>query len=561
MKKRKIDNEHKYNHITVSASHVYNYMNNDHLVDWLRIYRKEAYSKDNFTDYICNKGNEFEEKLIDYIHKNKIEVQFVSKFITQESCEQSVTFMMQGVPLLFSVPVKNTIDNTQGIIDILIRSDYLLQLVDILSIDFQPTLKAPNLNGDYHYVVIDIKFSSLKIRSDGKHLLNVCKQPAYKSQVKIYTDAIGYIQGYTSPYGFIMGRKYIYTGRGYERRETNCFHTLGIIDYSSIDRDYIYSTQKAIDWVRLVKAEGHLWSVSPPTRIELYPNMSFDSGPWMNEKRRIAEEIKEITLVWNCNTKNRNFGIYTHRINSWNDINCSSTNLNIYGNYKPIVDSILNINRQEELNILPVQIQNNLFNWKTRENEVFIDFETISDIFADTSIPIQNATEIIFLIGVGFVNSESEFEYKKFVCNELTSQDENRIMNEFSEFMTLMNYPKLFFWAAEPSIWNRAEIRNNRNKLNLNWCDLYVVFKNEPIVIRGCLDYGLKSVAKAMKNHGMITCSVDSSSVNSGISAMLQAYDYYVSHDKNLIDNIIQYNQFDCKVLFEILQYMRTYMV
>jgi uncharacterized protein YprB with RNaseH-like and TPR domain len=64
-----------------------------------------------------------------------------------------------------------------------------------------------------------------------------------------------------------------------------------------------------------------------------------------------------------------------------------------------------------------------------------------------------------------------------------------------------------------------------------------------------------------MKNHGMITSSVDSSSVNSGISAMLQAYDYYVSHDKNLIDNIIQYNQFDCKVLFEILQYMRTYMV
>ena len=111
MKKRKIDNEHKYNHITVSASHVYNYMNNDHLVDWLRIYRKEAYSKDNFTDYICNKGNDFEEKLIDYIHKNKIEVQFVSKFITQESCEQAVAFMMQGVPLLFSVPVKNTIYN------------------------------------------------------------------------------------------------------------------------------------------------------------------------------------------------------------------------------------------------------------------------------------------------------------------------------------------------------------------------------------------------------------------------------------------------------------------
>ena len=52
-KKRRIE---KYHEITVAATHIYNYMINDHLVDWLKVYKKEVYNRDEFTDYICNKG-------------------------------------------------------------------------------------------------------------------------------------------------------------------------------------------------------------------------------------------------------------------------------------------------------------------------------------------------------------------------------------------------------------------------------------------------------------------------------------------------------------------------
>lgn len=559
IRKRKFD---KYNHITVSASHIYNYMNNDHLVDWLRLYRKEAYVKDEFTDYICNKGNQFEEKLIDYINKNKVAVQFVSKYITEETCNQTVDFMMQGVPILFSAPVKNNINNTQGIIDLLIRSDYLLRLVDNLPIEYNMTLKAPNLNGDYHYVVIDIKFSSLKIRADGKHLLNIGKQPAYKAQVKIYTDAIGIIQGYTCPYGFILGRRYVYPNRDQERVENNSLYTLGLIDYSSIDKDYVYSTQKAIEWIRLVKGEGHQWTLFPPSRQELYPNMCVESGPWMKEKQRIAEELKEITSIWNCGTKNRNFAIQ-NQIHSWENINCSSYNMNINNNYSSIIDSILFINRQTEFNMLPHKIQTNCFNWKTRENEVFLDFETISDIFTDfKDLPFENSTELIFMIGVGFVNDQGEFEYKKFITNQLTKEDENAIMDEFTLFIISRNYPKIYYWSAEPTIWKRAEKRNSRTTLYLNWCDLYQLFKIEPIIIRGCLDFSLKSVAKAMHKYGMISTSLESN-CNSGMIAMLNCWKYYNQsgdeRDESVINDIILYNQFDCKVLYEILEFLRNH--
>ena len=556
MKKRKFDN---YNNITVSASHIYNYMNNDYLIDWLKLYKKESYCKDEFTDFICNKGNEFETKLVDYINNNKVPIHFVSKYIDDESCNRTIELMMQGIPILYSAPVKNNINNTQGIIDLLIRSDYLNQLVDIVPLkQHQINFKAPNLNGNYHYVVINIKFSSLKLRADGKHLLNSGKQPFYKGQIKIYTDAIGIIQGYTCPYGFIIGRKYIY---GKEYIVNNSLYTLGKVDYDFFDKDYIYSTQKAIEWVRIVKSEGHLWSISPPSRFELYPNMCIDSGPWMKEKRRIANEINEITSIWNCRIKNRNFAIQNN-ILSWNNPNCITSNLNINNNYSKIIDSILNINRQTEINILPNKIQNNYFNWKERDNEIFLDFETISDIFGEISnLPLQNNTELIFMIGIGHINNEGIFEYKKFICNDLTKTEESKIMDDFISFLENKNNPKIYYWSAEPSIWKRAEIRNNKNKLNLKWCDLYKIFREEPIVIRGCMDFSLKSIAKMMKNHNMISSSLESN-CDSGMVAMLKCWKYYnENRDNSIMQDIIQYNEFDCKVLFEILEYLKNNMI
>jgi predicted RecB family nuclease len=134
-------------------------------------------------------------------------------------------------------------------------------------------------------------------------------------------------------------------------------------------------------------------------------------------------------------------------------------------------------------------------------------------------------------------------------------------MNEFSDFLASRNYPKIYYWSAEPSIWKRAEIRNSREKLNLKWCDLYQLFKGEPIVIRGCFDFSLKSIAKAMHRYGMISTSLESN-CNSGMVAMLNCWKYYnQGRDEEIIQDTIRYNEFDCKVLYEILEFLRTNML
>jgi len=101
--------------------------------------------------------------------------------------------------------------------DILIRSDWINKFLDVNALSEKemfvsaPELKNPmknsrrfrksrNKNVRYHYVVIDIKYKTLPLRSDGVHLRNDANLKAYKSQLWIYTQALGKIQGYYPPY-------------------------------------------------------------------------------------------------------------------------------------------------------------------------------------------------------------------------------------------------------------------------------------------------------------------------------------------------------------------------
>jgi hypothetical protein len=63
-----------------------------------------------------------------------------------------------------------------------------------------------------------------------------------------------------------------------------------------------------------------------------------------------------------------------------------------------------------------------------------------------------------------------------------------------------------------------------------------------------------------MQKHGMIKGTLDSSCDN-GMSAMINAWKVYQS-DKDVdasekMKDIMKYNEFDCKVLWEILSYLR----
>ena len=218
--------------------------------------------------------------------------------------------------------------------------------------------------------------------------------------------------------------------------------------------------------------------------------------------------------------------------------------------------------------IWPKKIKSNYLNWKKRKHEVYIDFETFSDVFAPfTELPVQRSTNIIFMIGVGWVR-QGIWNYKSFICKEPTKEEEYRIMNEFVDFIKTMNKPVLNYWHAEKQIWNKAankHFETTEDDIDYDvfntWFDVCALFKLEPIVLKDCFSFGLKEIARTMRKYDMINCCIESE-CDSGMTAMVKAYEAYNSginiEESPIMRDIEKYNQFDCKVLWEILTYLRN---
>ena len=570
--------------IWVAATHLRNYVMKDPIVDWLALssprkkpaFKRKSSVEDTFQSFIQQKGIDFEDALVEYIHSNKIKVVSVSEYHTKEAVKKTEELMRRGVPVIHSAPVTDPVTNTGGIIDLLVRSDYIGRIVKKNPLTkAEQKISARGLYAPYHYVVIDVKFSTLPLRADGRFLLNSGSYPTYKAQTWIYTQAVGRIQGYTPRYAFIMGRRWRYKKTDIDHHGYSCLDKLGVIDFQGVDSHYIDLSARAVNWVRDVKTYGHLWSVNPPSREELYPNMCVDSGKWNAEKEKIAFDLGEITSVWYCGYNHR-LNAFENNVRSWRDKRCLTENLGIRGVRAETIDAILDINRQERDLIRPTRIETNIYDWRKNVNEVFVDFETLADIFCSThSIPEQPQSDMIFMIGVGWVEA-GEWKYKSFTCQRPTYDEEFRVMNEFSTLMSEMGMPKMWYWCAEDSFWNRAECRQfdladqsgdieRKDMISdswtfTRWSDMCGIFKTEPIVIKDCFKYGLKSIAAAMKSHGMIDCVIESE-CSSGMTAQVKAWKCYQAgkdvRDSDVMKDIEKYNQFDCRVLWEIITFLR----
>lgn len=521
----------------VNATDVKNFMINDHIVDWLKLVKKSDRTY-NTKNLLFEKGIEFEKKIIENLN-SKYPIVTISDKIDKQSCDKTIEYIKKGVPILHSVPFENNIDKTRGVIDLLVRNDYVRKLFNLdveINIDKQP----------YYYIAIDIKFSTLPLKSNGVNLLNTNFYPAYKSQLWIYTQAIGHIQGYTSRYSFILGRNYNYTCKGVKYIGGGCYERLGVIDYLQDDKEYINKTRDAIKWLERVKTYGHTWSEKDI--LELYPNMCIDSGYWNTHKKAIAEKLGEITQLWYCGVKQRN-NAFSRGITSWKDPRCNSDVLGLKNRIGETVDKILNINRQDVVLFSPSTITTEIYNWRNIEREIFVDFETFADIFSNFSdLPDKINTDHIFMIGVYYKNGEN-WEYKNFISNDCSLEEENRIIKEFIDFIP--RKVKIWHWHAEKYLWEKR-----MDKHSLNWCDMCKIFKEQQIAIKDCFNYRLKNIAECMYKHGLITTKL-SSECQSGFVAGLQSWDIIKNGDKQRLKDIIEYNKFDVVVLHDILNCLR----
>ena len=72
------------------------------------------------------------------------------------------------------------------------------------------------------------------------------------------------------------------------------------------------------------------------------------------------------------------------------------------------------------------------------------------------------------------------------------------------------------------------------------------------------LNFSLKSVVKAFYDNMFIETNYDTD-VDNGLQAMVMAYECYKNNNVNsyIMSNIQSYNEIDCKVMWEIIEYLR----
>ena len=581
----------------VSGTAIRNYMLNDPLIDWLDRYYDTLGFNDNNTiiklvdkssnnkSILFKNGLIFEDAVFEELKykfpEDCVQVGYTRQDVNNIKYQETINYMKNGVPIIMQAVLINSKNKTRGLADLLIRSDYINKFFgENQLIPEEENIPATKLKIPFHYRVIDIKWTTLHLCSNGKLIRNSDSSPAYKGQLAIYNCILGNVQGYFPNKAYILGHSWKYEMCKSKYRGFSCFDLLGHIDYSNFDKQYIDKTIEAINWVRILRREGKDWKLIPPSRLELYPNMSNRNDYWSEVKNIISSKIHELTDLWQVGPKNRKIG-HSHNIYEWIDKRCNAKNLGINGKkIGPILDKIIKINQSDKSIIKPSVIKNNEMNWQLEtELDFFIDFETVNGCFIHEPTNIydnRSESNIIFLIGVGYLEN-GLWKYKSFSMDKLLIENEKGILDEWMKFIDsyrnksnksnksnkFNGYVKFFHWGnAEATSINIANKRHQYRwsawLKNIVWIDLCKIFQNEPIVIKGSLKFKLKDIAKSMYHNGLIKTTWNLSEINDGLSAMVDAIDYYNHPENNKkMEQIKKYNEIDCKVIWEIVEYLR----
>ena len=607
----------------VSAGRTRNWILNDPLIDWLQLYgrnhgyvpRQElaGYAKElDFVEFIFQKGRGFEVGILRSLQE-QYEVTTIAHGYEEvrklHKAEETYSAMAKGVPIIYQAVLWDAQNLSYGSPDFLMRSDILHQLFPESISAQEAAESAPDLGDSaWHYRVVDTKFTTLSLNSKGTELANSGSAPAFKAQLYIYNRMLGRLQGYEPPESYLLGRGWQRRQGGVPYRGTSAMEQLGPVPQNGTIANGVTiadAVEEALNWVRRVRSEGQKWQLLPePSVPELYPNMAGadddmmlatgadeldlddgEDGPgdrWEGVKRWLASELKELTQLWQVGVSKRK-DAHSDGIYRWDDPGLTPAKVGITGPKQgAVLQQLLAVNKGDVPPVLPLQIEKTLGEWHAaRDVEFYVDFEYCSDLNDDFSkLPEKGGQPLIFMIGCGHVEN-GEWRFKSLAVDDLSETEEIRIIHEWMEHLSTVrerldranSKPRIFHWAhAEPttlhnahnSAWNRHHQPDDWPVLD--WYDfLQKVMREEPVVVRGALGFGLKNVANAMHSQGLIETNWADSLVD-GLGAMVGVWRCDEEARRlgvpmtslPLMHEIARYNEIDCKVMMEIVRYLRA---
>lgn len=188
---------------------------------------------------------------------------------------------------------------------------------------------------------------------------------------------------------------------------------------------------------------------------------------------------------------------------------------------------------------------------------IFFQFIIVREMIARTIYDSKNQS----MKSKMFHWTEAEIRFLRRGMNRMKSGDyakyymENKKLN----FVNINNDKKI----TEREV--QCELNSLINKFNQNviWIDMCKIFEKEPIVIKGSYRFKLKHIGNAFYKNNLIDTKWDDGAMSDGFRAMLEAIKLYrsdevMSYDHHLYKDIILYNEVDCRVIWEIVRYLRA---
>lgn len=587
-----IDKKQNINYYWISVSKLYNYINDDPLLDWLILFGKnKGYKTDdeidyqeycesieiqnkltfeeftkknneyNFMKYILEQGIKYENYVYNVL-KNKYNENMVNiendynfkKFEYDKKLEKTRNLILNNIPIIYQGLVCDPDTKTFGFPDLIVREDYLSDFINIPKNEFYEK------KDYYNYYIIDIKFHTLEYKKDSNFLIPNPSQQQYISQMYLYTKGLRHLIHPSAIKYCLLDHKAYIIGRSWNFNSDN---SVGCIDFKLYDK-VLDKAKKGLEWYKELKNKGQTWDPLNRVKYELYPNMKNDKdNNWRKSKQIISEKLGEITMIWNCGNsiklKAHSKGVY-----SWNSPDFNIMDYTIETETTILINNIIKINNQlvrvfdydKTISLDKKWISEDGFKLINKNNIVMDGFIDIENAFDISSISTPKEDSIIYMLGLYYneipITSRTKkyrdnMIHKTFCVKTLEKFQEKEMIEDFLLYLKSFNCEKHITWrlyhysSVEKYTLNKLFesyfINPETYGITIEWIDLCDVLIKYKFVFKNCFDYSIKSINRVLNQLGYIhnNCIYKNSLIKNGLDTIIALYKCY---DESKLNNI-----------------------